>query len=75
MPFHLKEQESLALVRLLEGILEAHAKEEVSLRQAEYLLGHLIEGAAKDNKALIDEWLEPGRLQRWKEECRRAPRS
>ena len=54
------------------SFLTAHAHGNVSLLQARAALAHVLTAAAIQNEAEVRAWLEPDRLARWKEECKRA---
>lgn len=58
-----------ALNLVINRILNAYKNGQVTLAQARYLVGHLIEGAANGDQQLIDDWLTPGRVGEWVKEC------
>lgn len=72
MTIQLKNYDNKKIDALIESVLLAHKSDEVTLDQARYLIGHLISGAAADNAALLQEWMDPSRIARWKEECSKA---
>ena len=67
---YLKDQE--ATDALIEGVLKAHAADEVSLEQARYLLSHILILAGKGDERLVRNWLKPPRLSEWLQTCRAA---
>jgi hypothetical protein len=72
MPIALKERDRRKLDAMLDGVLTAHAKGEVSLLQARNVFDHILTATAKGNETAVRAWLEPEQLARWKEACKNA---
>ena len=73
MPAELTAKDHAKIDRIVETVLQAHVQAEVSLLQAQYLIGHLIAAGARNDGAELREWIDhPERVTRWKEECRAA---
>jgi hypothetical protein len=73
MTFDLGQQKDRrATDALLDGVLKAHAADDVSLEQARTLLGHLLILAGKGDESLVRNWLSPARLREWLATCRGA---
>jgi len=62
------------LNQLIDSILSAVILTEVSPLQAREAIAHVLTAAAIDDEKEVRDWLDPERVGRWKEECRRAKR-
>jgi len=74
MAIKFKAADHKALNRLIDSILSAVILTEVSPSQAREAIAHVLTPAAIDNEKEVRDWLDPQRVLRWKEECRRAKR-
>jgi hypothetical protein len=73
MPAELTAKDHAKIDRIVETVLQAYAQAEVTLLQAQYLIGNLIAAGARNDGAELREWIDdPERVNRWKEECRAA---
>ncbi|MBB4041662.1 hypothetical protein GGR34_003340 [Microvirga flocculans] len=72
MAIKLTEADHNKLDALLDGVLDAHASGDVILSQAREAIAHVFAAAAIDNETEVKSWLEPDRLESWKEECRKT---
>jgi hypothetical protein len=68
MALELSEADHRRLDKLLDNVLEAYAKEEVTLNEARGLLAHVFAGAAIDERRTLDDWFKPKSFTKWKAE-------
>jgi hypothetical protein len=70
MTFH--ETDHKQLTEMIDSVLNAVVMTQVSVPQARDALTNLLTAAASGNETEVRDWFNPERIDRWKEECRKA---
>jgi len=66
------EADQKQLTEMVDSVLNAVVMTQVSVPQARDALAHLLTAAARGKETEVRDWFNPERIDRWKEECRKA---